>query len=558
MLSADESAPAEEAVDANTPADEPPDSSDPSRGRWTAERAAVAAFAVLLAVAFFVLAWFGRKQWFRQDDWGVLTRNLGSVDGLFRPQNEHWSTFPLIVYHVLYWAFGLHYRAYQICTIALHLTVVALLRVIMRRAGVGPWFATIVAGVFVFFGSGRDNILLAIQISMVGSVVFGICQLLCADRDGRFNRRDAAGLGFGALGILASGVGPIMVIIVGISVFFRRGWRMAALHTAPLAAMYGLWYEAERKYMAIPSPSNPAKYATQWTVSGERAIFVALGHFAVVAVLLGALLVVGLFLAWRKLPLAELRTRAAVPAAMLLGGPVLFTVISTQRYWAGNEAASPRYLAMATAFTLPALAVAAQAVARQWQRFAPLVVVLLLIGVPANVSKLTLGAFFERFFANEKATLSGLAYSPLAEQVPRDLKPHTELLTAPYVDVGFLLDAKRSGRIPPPPKLSLLKQDEIVVRLAVNQKIETPLADVTCRRYPRSLVVHPAKGTVYVLKQPVSISYRPPGGRVAAGAVRYDPGYGRVLVIELPGLELHVVHGIGLHPPKDPSFEFCT
>ena len=54
----------------------------------------------------------------------------------------------------------------------------------MRRAGVRPWLATLLAGVFVFFGSGAENILIAFQITFVGSLVFGLTQLLLADHDG--------------------------------------------------------------------------------------------------------------------------------------------------------------------------------------------------------------------------------------------------------------------------------------------------------------------------------------------------------------------------------------
>ena len=164
-----------------------------------------------------------------------------------RPQNGHWSTVPLVAYHLLFWAFGLSYGPYLICIITLHLTFVVLVRVIARRAGVGPWIATIAASVLVLFGSGTTNILQSIQIGMIGSVIFGLCHLLCADHDGPFSRRDALGLVCGALAILASGIGTLMVVIVGMAVLIRRGWRMAALQTAPLAIMNGVWYEAERK-----------------------------------------------------------------------------------------------------------------------------------------------------------------------------------------------------------------------------------------------------------------------------------------------------------------------
>ena len=524
-------------------------------------RLAVVTFSVYLTIAFFVLVRLGRKYWFYSDDFGLLVRKWRSGDGLFRPQNGHWSTLPLLAYHFLYWAFGLNYGPYQVCTIVMHLTLAVLLRVIMRRAGVSPWFATITASVFVLFGPGRQNILLSVQISMVGSLLFGICHLLSADHDGPFTRRDAVGLVCGALALMASGIGTVMVIIVGLAVLFRRGWRMAALHTAPLALMYGAWYEAERNWLSIPFPDNPLKYALEWNITGERGVFVAIGNYRGVAIALAVLLVVGLVIAWRPLEVAELRTRASAPAALLLGAPALFAIASTQRYWAGNAAASSRYVSMGTAFTLPALAVAAQAVARHWRHLTPVVGLLIVSALPANIAKLRDPPFqgpADRL-AYEKQITLGIAYSPLVDHVPRDLRPQLATTGDKDLSVGFLIDARNSGRLPGPPALTPSRRDEIVVRLGVEQRDTAPPSHVNCRRYADTLVLHPAKGAVYVMRESVAISYRPPQGTVAAGAVVFVPSKGRLLVIQVPGLELHVAHAPVPLPARSRvrPFTFC-
>jgi hypothetical protein len=536
-------------------------------------RLAAVTFSVYLTVAFFVLVRLGRKYWFYSDDFGLLVRNWKTGDGLFRPQNGHWSTFPLLAYHFLYWAFGLNYGPFQVCTIVMHLTLAVLLRVVMRRAGVGAWFATITTSVFVLFGPGSQNILLSVQISMLGSLLFGIGHLLYADHDGPFTGRDAAGLFFGALALTASGVGTIMVIIVGVAVLIRRGWRIAVLHTAPLAAMYGAWYEAERNWLTIPFPDNPLKYALQWNVTGERGVFIAIGNYRAVAIALAVLLVVGLVIAWRPLEFAELRRRAAAPAALLLGAPTLFAIVSSQRYTVGNVAASSRYVSMATAFTLPALAVAAQAVARHWRRITPIVGLLIVSAVPANIGKFRenpllaapLSANGLDFhgqvgrFEYEKEITLGIAYSPLANHVSRKLQPQIASSRAKDPSVGFLIDARKSGRLPPPPALTTSRRDEIVVRLGVEQLAAVPPSHVDCRRYADPLVLHPAKGAVYVLREAVAITYRPPDGTVAAGGVIFAPSRGKVLVIQLPDMELHVAHAPAPFPARSVArpFIFC-
>ena len=118
----------------------------------------------------------------------------------------------------------------------MHLTVAVLLRVIMRRGGVSPWIATSTAALLAFFGAGDDNILVAFQIGLVGSLVFGLTQLLLADHDGpidRAQRRLGLGCARVSPGCCARASAVPMTIVVGIAMLLRRGWRIAlAAHRA--------------------------------------------------------------------------------------------------------------------------------------------------------------------------------------------------------------------------------------------------------------------------------------------------------------------------------------
>src|SRR5207244_1008934 len=176
---------------------------------------ALASFAVVEAAAIPLLLWFGNRWWFWADDWDFLAaRTGGNFGDLFRAHYQHWTTLPILAYRLLWWLFGIRsYVPYQLMIVTGHLAVAALLRIIMRRAGVGPWIATIAAGAFVFFGSGAENILIAFQITFVGSFVFGLAQLLLADHDGPLNRRDWLALLAGSAGLLCSGVVVTMTFI---------------------------------------------------------------------------------------------------------------------------------------------------------------------------------------------------------------------------------------------------------------------------------------------------------------------------------------------------------
>ena len=249
-----------------------------------------------------LLSW-GHKWWFWADDWDFLgTRTGGNLSDLFRAHYQHWVTLPILAYRLLWWVFGIRtYVPYQLLIITLHLATALLLRTVMRRAGVRPWFATLTAGVFVFFGSGAENIVVAFQITFVGALMFGLVQLLLADHNGSVNwfRRTLA-LVAGLAALMCSGVGIAMVVIVGIAMLLRRGWRIALLQTVPLLVAFGLWSRLSPKGPGAgsyksQSPVQVVKF--MWTGAGAT-----LGRLAQVpglAILLTLVALVGLGVAIR-------------------------------------------------------------------------------------------------------------------------------------------------------------------------------------------------------------------------------------------------------------------
>ena len=124
--------------------------------------------------------------WFYVDEWDFIAgRKAGDLGDVFRSHNGHWVTLPVLVFRVLYAAFGLRtYFPYRIVVIVLYLVAAALLLAVMRRAGVNPWIATAAASLFALFGAGWENIILPFQITFTGSLVFGLVVLLLADHDG--------------------------------------------------------------------------------------------------------------------------------------------------------------------------------------------------------------------------------------------------------------------------------------------------------------------------------------------------------------------------------------
>jgi hypothetical protein len=164
-------------------------------------------FVAYLVLAIPILIHAGSKYWFFGDLWGLLAgRDWQQLDDLLRPQNGHWSSLPILGYAGLFEAFGLHsYRAYQLPLIAIHLGVAYAMRDVMRRAGVAPGWASLVAGSFVLLGSAHQNILSAIQLSMMLSVAAGFLQLRLATQGDALGWRDGLGLAAGLASLMASG-----------------------------------------------------------------------------------------------------------------------------------------------------------------------------------------------------------------------------------------------------------------------------------------------------------------------------------------------------------------
>ena len=189
---------------------------------------------------------------------------------------------------------------------------------------------------------------------------------------------------------MSSGVALTMVVIVGISTLMRRGWRIAAFQTVPLGVLFLAWWLA----YATDRYQNARGTLSRRQIHGDRCLRNAFGRAGVlpgVGLTLAAVLVVGLVLAWAPLSREDLRRSAAMPFAMLVGVVVFLTIAGVGErasLLGANFATRPRYVHIIVALIAPALAVAAQGIASRWRYQTPILVVLLLVGVPHNVGLL--------------------------------------------------------------------------------------------------------------------------------------------------------------------------
>ncbi len=518
----------------------------------SSERAALWCFCVYVGIALpLILFHLGRYHWFFGDEWSFLAeRNGGNIGDLFRSHGEHWVTIPVVIYRVLFNAFGLRsYVPYQSVVVVAHLTTAVLLRVVMRRAGVSPWTATIVAAVFVLFGPGEENIVWAFQFTFVGALMFGLVHLILSDHDGPIDRRDQLGLLAGVASLMCSGVSLVLVAVVGLAVVVRRGWRPAVFHTAPLGVLYAIWFLTTDPG-GIDNPygrSATTRELLRFVWSGMRGDFRAIGASRPFGFLIAGVLVLGVALSLRRFGGTGLRQRFA-PVALLAGG-ALFLIGTGYTRWFVTPVADnqSRYLYTLAAFTLPAVAVGVDELARRWRPAAPLLLVLFLVPIVANVDDFGSRSPFNAAYHNrQKELVPTLAYSKLAQRVPAYVRPN------PWFSIGWLRDAAAAGEVPRPPSASPEIERQLPLLLGLTQ-LPGRGARTNCGTFSDGVTLVPAKGERltfdFAKKPPVGANFfvqnllvvnqLSPAGR-SVSSVGYKSDFGNVIEVEIDGLRLHL------------------
>ena len=525
---------------------EMPTASPRDRLRRHAPIIVFASYAV--AAVFTILFVLGRHRWFFGDEWSFLAeRDAGDLGDLFGSHAEHWSTIPVLMYRALWNVFGLRtYLPYQTVVVAMHVTTAFLLRMVMRRAGVRSWTASVVAAGFLLFGPGEENILWAFQMGFVGALMFGLVQLILSDHDGPIGRRDAVGLLAGAAGLMCSGVALPMVAVVGAAALVRRGWKVAAFQVLPLAALYGVWRLAtspggiDNPYGRNPTVSEISRFV--W--SGLRGTFVAVGGFGAIGVFLAVVLFVGAWLSWND---RRVHSRLVAPAA-LVGGALLFLVGTSVTRWFVTPTADSqsRYLYILAALLLPALAVAVDAVIRRWRLLTPLVLGVLLVATVKNATDFGSPPFNTAYFRDQKQLVLSMARAPAASRVPAYVRPN------PWFTIGWLRGAAADGDVPKPGPVTPALARRIEFQLSIAQ-LDDRFSMAACRTYPRGAVLQPtrgervgirfgarpADGANFFVQNAVVVTLLAPNGQPLQTAA-FKTDFGRVLEIESGGTRLHI------------------
>lgn len=324
-----------------------------------------------------------RTLWFFRDDFSfMLYRSLSHdpVRQLMVPHNEHWSTFPVLSFRVMWAIFGMrHYLPYAVLPVLLHLATAAFLTVLMRAAGAGRWSAVLTGLAFAFLagGAGAENPLWAFQIGFIGSCLGGVLAWVCLDRDdvvaphawwrGRWFWLGQASL---IVALMCSGMGVPMVVTAacwallrgarrdGILTGLLGAARTAALPTVVYAAWYAAWghgvFASQIGSSTVGTPGSTVQAALH-----------GLGHIWAAATLVPwagpvmlAVLVAGVVAAWSSERLF------ALGAAGLAGLVFLYLLVGYGRSAHGlTMILHSRYLYVGLVLSAPAVACVVEAFA---------------------------------------------------------------------------------------------------------------------------------------------------------------------------------------------------
>lgn len=482
----------------------------------TASRRAFTALIAIEIAALFFFMLAARGLWFWADEWDFLAaRTAGNAADLIRAHaGSHLSTLPILVYRLLWWVVGLRaYWPYQLMIVMLHLVGVSLLWLVMRRAKVRPWTATAVAVPMVLLGAGFEDIIWPFQITLVGSLVFGVGQLLLADHDGAFNRRDWIGLLCGLAAILCSAVGVVMAIVVGFATLLRRGWRPAFVHAVPPIGLYLVWlvtvarhdYGTAQRTHGTATASQAAHFVNGLIGNTFR----ALGQNPVVSVAFAILLISGLLVSFRTVGRREMRATAAASLGLLVGAVVFAVSTGVERAtWAPPS--QSRYLYVMVYMIVPALGIAVDALMRRGRVITIVVLVLLGATIPGNLRALT--NYVEQQKGTQglfRAMILTLPRIPNAGQTPDATVVHTGLAPCD-ITMGWLRDGAESGRIPRPARINAVEiaNDRLYLSLVVKPvclhqpalPAPSPVAE-RCVHLAKSVAVRLTPGEVVTLER---------------------------------------------------------
>jgi|SRR5215203_1029022 len=195
---------------------------------------------VTAAVMILALTW---HYTFLQDTWDYLiNRRTLSADTILTPHNEHIVVVPMLIEWVFLQVFGMDTAKPEIVLLAISLLVTAGLLFVYLARRVGQWLALFATILILCLGPAWEILLWPFEISLIGSILFGLAMLLALERNDRAGDLLACvflviALGFSTLGIPFA----VAAFVVVLQSPPERRWSRAYVFIVPVV-LYAVWY----------------------------------------------------------------------------------------------------------------------------------------------------------------------------------------------------------------------------------------------------------------------------------------------------------------------------
>lgn len=192
------------------------------------------------AVLFLALTWHFT---YLIDSWEFLMNRRGfTVDAFMRPHNEHIVVIPVAIEQLFLHLFGMDSARPEYVLLTLMLLVSDYLLFVYLRRRVGAWMALFGALLILFLGPAWELLLWPFEISLLGSVLFGIAMLLALERRDRTGDLLACLFLAVSIGFSSLGLAFVAAALVAVLQSPRERWRGRVFVVLVPAVLYVLWY----------------------------------------------------------------------------------------------------------------------------------------------------------------------------------------------------------------------------------------------------------------------------------------------------------------------------
>lgn len=192
------------------------------------------------AVMILALTW---HYTFLQDTWDYLiNRRTLTADTILAPHNEHIVVVPMLIEWVFLQLFGMDTAKPEIFLLVVSLLATAALLFVYLSRRVDQWLALFATILILCLGPAWELLLWPFEVSLIGSVLFGLAMLLALEREDRRGDLVACVSLLLALGFSSLGIPFAVAAFVAVLQSPRSRWLPRSYVFLVPIALYALWY----------------------------------------------------------------------------------------------------------------------------------------------------------------------------------------------------------------------------------------------------------------------------------------------------------------------------